>query len=164
MLMDKTLIYALIVLFIGLTVFVLITWSNTRAARQHIKEIFQQQKLIKTNPDVHRLSQAVHLLHPSARLGFDYLIKQENGELPTLAAWNTAGTMPTQAELDEALREVTAIDSRGYAAMRRSEYPGIEDQLDAAYKARRGDPTEQEELDARIEQIKNKYPKSDEEL
>lgn len=72
--------------------------------------------------------------------------------------------MPTQAELDEALKKVTAIDSTGYAAMRRSEYPSIEDQLDAAYKARRGDFTEQEELDNRIQQIKDKYPKSDDAL
>jgi hypothetical protein len=48
--------------------------------------------------------------------------------------------------------------------MRRSEYPSIEEQLDAAYKARRGDITEQQELDNRIEQIKNKYPKSDDAL
>ncbi|MGB5260992.1 MAG: hypothetical protein WBO34_10790 [Gammaproteobacteria bacterium] len=162
--MDKNLFYALIALFIGLSAFLLIIWSNTRAARQHTKEIFQQQKLIRTNPDVHRLSQAVHLLHPSARLGFDYSIQQNDGELPTLSAWNTAGPMPTRAELDDALRKVTAIDSTGYAAMRRSEYPSIEDQLDAAYKARRGDPTEQQELDNRIEQIKNKYPKSDADL
>jgi len=59
---------------------------------------------------------------------------------------------------------VTAIDSTGYAAMRRSEYPSIQDQLDAAYKARRGNTAEQEELDNRIEKIKNKYPKSDDAL
>ena len=43
--------------------------------------------------------------------------------------------------------------------MRRSEYPSIEDQLDAAFKARRGDDTEQQELDNRIAEIKSKYPK-----
>jgi len=164
MVLDKTLISALIVLFLGLSAFVLFAWSNTRSARKHTDNIFQQQHLLRTHPDAHRLSQAVHLLHPSVRLGFDYIIKHDNGNLPYISEWNTAGSMPTQAELDDALKKVTAIDSTGYAAMRRSEYPSIEEQLDAAYKARRGDMTEQQELDNRIEQIKNKYPKSDDAL
>ena len=163
--MTENLIVALIFLSIGLSVFVFITWSNTRAARKHTENIFQQQKLIRTDPDAHRLSLAVHLLRPSVRLGFDYSIEHSNKDgLPTISEWNTAGTMPTQAELDEALRQETAFDSIGYRAMRRSEYPSVEDQLDAAYKARRGDPTEQQELDRRIEEIKNKYPKSDDAL
>ena len=164
MVLDNTLISALIVLLLGLSAFVLFTWSNTRSARKHTKKIFQQQHLLRTHPDIHRLSQAVHLLRPSARLGFDYLIKHDDGKLPYISEWNTGGSMPTQAELEKALKEVTAIDCTGYAAMRRSEYPSIEEQLDAAYKARRGDMSEQEQLDSRIEQIKNKYPKSDDAL
>lgn len=164
MVLDKTLVIAMFVLFIGVSVFVFITWSNTRAARKHTENIFQQQRLVKTHPDAHRLSEAVHLLRPSVRLGFDYTIRQDDGELPYLSEWNTGGSMPTNAQLEDALRKVTAIDSTGYAAMRRSEYPSIEDQLDAAYKARRGNPAEQQELDDRIEQIKNKYPKSDDAL
>jgi hypothetical protein len=164
MVLDKTLVIAMLVLFIGVSVFVFITWSNTRAARKHMDNILQQQQLVRTHPDAHRLSEAVHLLRPSVRLGFDYVIKQEDGELPYISEWNTGGSMPANEELDDALKRVTAIDSTGYAAMRRSEYPSIEDQLDAAYKARRGDPTEQQELDDRIEQIKNKYPKSDDAL
>jgi len=148
----------------GLSAVVFFSWSNTRDARRHTKRIFQQQHLIRVYPDAHRLSQAVHLLHPSVRLGFDYIIEQDDGKLPYISEWNAGGSMPTQAELDDALRKVTAIDSTGYAAMRRSEYPSIEEQLDAAYKARRGDITEQAELDNRIEQVKDKYPKSDDDL
>ncbi|MDX2458219.1 MAG: hypothetical protein QNL87_12000 [Gammaproteobacteria bacterium] len=164
MVLDNTLISALIVLLLGLCAFVFFTWSNTRSASKHTENIFQQQHLLRTHPDAHRLSQAVHLLRPSVRLGFDYLIKHDNGNLPYISEWNTGGSMPTPAELAEALKKVTAIDSTGYAAMRRSEYPSIEEQLDAAYKARRGDISEQEELDDRIEQVKNKYPKSDDAL
>jgi hypothetical protein len=164
MLLDPTLIVALIILFLGLSAFVLITWSNTRNARKHTESIFQQQRLARTHPDVHRLSQAVHLLHPSIRMGFDYTITHDSGKLPYISEWNTFGSAPTQTELDDALRKVTTIDSTGYAAMRRSEYPSIEDQLDAAYKARRGNTAEQEELDNRIERIKDKYPKSDSSL
>ena len=162
--LDNTMIGALIVLMVGLSAIVFFNWSNTRNARRHTEKIFQQQHLVRTHPDVHRLSQAVHLLHPSVRLGFDYVIEHDDGKLPYISEWNTGGEMPTKAELDEALKKVTAIDSTGYAAMRRSEYPSVEDQLDAAYKARRGDFTEQEELDNRIEQVKDKYPKSDDAL
>ncbi|MEN8205507.1 MAG: hypothetical protein ABFS24_05790 [Pseudomonadota bacterium] len=164
MVLDRTLIGALVVLILGLLVFVFFTWSNTRGARKHTDNIFQQQHLVRTSPDVHRLSQAVHLLRPSVRLGFDYVIKCDEGKLPYISEWDTGGSMPSQAEIDDALKKVTAIDSTGYAAMRRSEYPSIEDQLDAAYKARRGNPAEQEELDNRIDQIKGKYPKSDDAL
>jgi hypothetical protein len=164
MVLDNTMIGAMIVLLVGLSAIVFFNWSNTRNARRYTEKIFQQQHLVRTHPDVHRLSQAVHLLRPSVRLGFDYVIKHDDGKLPYISEWNTGGSMPTQAELDEALKKVTAIDSTGYAAMRRSEYPSIEEQLDAAYKARRGDFTEQEELDNRIQQIKDKYPKSDDAL
>jgi hypothetical protein len=164
MVLDNTMIGAMVVLLVGLSAIVFFNWSNTRNARRHTERIFQQQHLVRTHPDVHRLSQAVHLLRPSVRLGFDYSIVHDDGKLPYISEWNTGGSMPTQAQLDEALKKVTAIDSTGYAAMRRSEYPSIEDQLDAAYKARRGDFTEQEELDNRIQQIKDKYPKSDDAL
>jgi len=164
MVLDNTLISVLILILIGILVLVYFNWSNTRDARRHTQKIFQQQRLVREVPDAHRLSQAVHLLRPSVRLGFDYFIETEDGKLPHISEWNTAGTMPTQAEFDEALRRVGSIDSKGYAAMRRQEYPSIEEQLDAAYKARRGDFTEQEELDNRIQQIKDKYPKSDDAL
>ena len=162
--LDNTMIGALLVLLVGLSAIVFFNWSNTRNARKHTKKIFQQQHLVRTHPDVHRLSQAVHLMRPSVRLGFDYVIEHDDGKLPYISEWNTGGTMPTQAEFDDALRRVGAIDSRGYAAMRRQEYPSIEEQLDAAFKARHGDSSEQEELDSRIAQIKSKYPKSDDEL
>ena len=164
MVLDRTLIGALVVLLFGLIVFVFITWSNTRGARKHTENIFQQQHLVRTSPDVHRLSQAVHLVRPSVHLGFDYVIKQDGGKLPRISEWNTGGSMPTQTELDDALKKVAAIDCTGYAAMRRAEYPGIEEQLDAAFKARHGNPAEQEQLDNRIQQIKEKYPKSDDAL
>jgi len=41
------------------------------------------------------------------------------------------------------------------------EYPDVGDQLDAAYKARRGDNAEQAAMDALITDIKMKYPKPD---
>jgi len=160
MAIDNTVIGALIVLLAGIFAFALIIWSNTRSAREHTRKIYQQQKLVRDFPDAHRLYQAMHLLRPAARLGFDYCISQDRpGELPYISEWNTGGEQPTQAAIDDALARVTRIDSTGYAAMRRPEYPSVEDQLDAAYKARQGDDTEQLLLDSRITEIKNKYPK-----
>ncbi len=165
MVVDSTMVSVLFLILVGVLVLGYFNWSNTKDARRHTQRIFQQQRLVREDPDAHRLSQAVHLLRPSVRLGFDYFIETDgHGKLPYISEWNTGGTMPTQEEFDEALRRVTAIDSTGYAAMRRREYPSVEEQLDAAFKARHGDPGEQEELDSRIEQIKNKYPKSDDDL
>ena len=160
MAIDNTIIGALLVVLLGIFVFTFITWSNTRSARKHTRKIYQQQQLVRIDQDAHRLFQAMHLLRPAARLGFDYTISQDRpGELPYILEWNTGGERPTQTEIHDALNRVTRIDSTGYAAMRRSEYPSIEDQLDAAFKARRGDDTEQQELDNRIAEIKSKYPK-----
>jgi hypothetical protein len=160
MAIDNTIIGALLVVLLGVFVFSFITWSNTRNARKHTRKIYQQQQMVRIDQDAHRLFQAMHLLRPEARLGFDYTISQDRpGELPYILEWNTGGERPTQAEIDDALDRVTRIDSTGYAAMRRSEYPSIEDQLDAAFKARRGDDSEQQELDNRIAEIKSKYPK-----
>lgn len=165
MVIDNAFIGILIIVITGMCAWIYIIWSNTREASKHTRQIYQQQELVKTDPEAHRLSQAMHLLRPTARLGFDYTIKCSGpGEAPCVPDWETGGEKPKQSELDDALARVTEIDSRGYAAMRRAEYPSVEDQLDAAYKARRGNNAEQLELDQRIEEIKNKYPKSDAEL
>ena len=67
----------------------------------------------------------------------------------------------------EEIHETSLIknpDADGEGEDDRSTYYGIEEQLDAAFKARRGNHAEQEELDNRIEQVKDKYPKSDDAL
>jgi hypothetical protein len=51
---------------------------------------------------------------------------------------------------------------KDHATERLKEYPSIGDQLDAAYKARHGDDSDQIRLDEQISMIKQKYPKSDE--
>ena len=54
--------------------------------------------------------------------------------------------------------------SGDYAAMRKKEYPGVREQLEAAYEARQGDDTHQKALDTRIAEVREKYPKTDENL
>jgi hypothetical protein len=46
-----------------------------------------------------------------------------------------------------------------YADVRKFFYPSIEDQLDAAYWASQGDTTKQDEVNAKISQVKTDYPK-----
>lgn len=165
MAIDNTLISAIIVLLIGLVAWVVIIWSNSRSAHERTHQILQQHHLVATNQAARRLSQAVHLLHPAAHLGTDYTIKCDSAvDEPYVSQWNAGGPMPTKSDLDDACARVPEINSRGYAAMRRAEYPSVEDQLDAAFKARHGDTTEQEELDYRIEQVKSKFPKSEDDL
>ena len=54
------------------------------------------------------------------------------------------------------------IALKDYAAQRLKEYPSIGDQLDAAYKARHGDDSDQIRIDEQISMVKQNYPKSDE--
>ena len=48
----------------------------------------------------------------------------------------------------------------GYSELRANAYPSIGDQLDALYWARKGDTTELDAIDAKIQQIKLDYPKN----
>jgi hypothetical protein len=165
MAIDNTLISAILVILIGLVAWIVIIWTNSRAAHERTHLILQQHHLVATNQAAHRLSQAVHLLHPNVRLGIDYSICCDKSvDEPYISQWNAGGSMPTKSDLDDAFTRVPEVDSRGYADMRRAEYPSVEDQLDAAFKARHGDVTEQEELDKIIEQIKSKYPKTEDDL
>jgi hypothetical protein len=58
--------------------------------------------------------------------------------------------------------EAAAAPARALYALqekRRLEYPSIGDQLDALYKARHGDPSELQAIDAKIAGVKTKHPK-----
>ena len=113
------------------------------------------------------LCRAVHYLHPRLHAGIDYIVnKQGPGQKAYIQEWfHTAIPQPTEVELEKALQKLSGTDPiKDHAAQRLKEYPSVGDQLDAAYKARRGDHTEQNQLDALITSIKEKYPKSDETL
>ena len=103
---NANLLAVLGVLLLGLAIFVSIVWSNTRAARKHTESIFQQQRLVHDSPDAHRLSQAVHLLVPGVRLGFDYVIRQDNGNLPYIAEWNSPAPQPTPLPRNSRMNQI----------------------------------------------------------
>jgi hypothetical protein len=91
----------------------------------------------------------------------DFVIKRDGpGQAPYIAEWNAPEPKPTQEELEAVLPTIPAAD-QDYAELRRLEYPDVGDQLDAAYKVRHGDNSEQIEIDTRIAEVKARYPKSD---
>ena len=55
--------------------------------------------------------------------------------------------------------EPTPDPKMDYREMRKSLYPKLHDQMDAAYWARQGNTTLQEEIDAAILEVKNTIPK-----
>ena len=57
--------------------------------------------------------------------------------------------------------DLTTPNEYDYKAIRAAKYPAFGDQLDAAYKARLGDTSEQTTVDAAIAAVKTKYPKDD---
>ena len=66
-------------------------------------------------------------------------------------------TKPTKAEFDTKLAELEAkYNAKDYARKRVMEYPSIGDQLDALFHA----GLFPEEMASKIQEIKNKYPKS----
>ena len=83
--------------------------------------------------------------------GVDFII-EENGpnNRPYLAEWLANTPRPTAEQLAAALEELNRSSTApgGFAAKRKAEYPGIEEQLEAAYLARQGDDSMQRELDA----------------
>ena len=91
--------------------------------------------------------------------GVDFLIRSDDSSHTAyIAEWYGSAPKPSQQQLDEALSKVAG---KNYDELRKAEYPSVGDQLDAAFKARHGDPAEQQRLDALISDIKMKYPRAD---
>ena len=57
--------------------------------------------------------------------------------------------------------DLSTANEYDYKQIRQFKYPAEGDQLDAAYKARLGDTSEQTTIDAAIAAVKTKYPKDD---
>lgn len=133
--------------------------QNTRATRQQLHQIAQQHTLIHADKHARQLCIAVHQLHPTMHAGVDFLIKRDGPDnTPHIAEWYGSDPKPTPAQLDAAFASVAG---KNYIELRKLEYPSVGDQLDAAYKARQGDNSEQIHIDTQIVNVKMKHPKSD---
>ena len=103
---------------------------------------------------------AIHRIYPHAVYGVDYRLADEGGG-PYIKEWLMGGApRPKDRDLAEALNaHRVEMAKHTYREARRAAYPGVTDQLDALYKARRGDTRELEVLDETIARIKARYPK-----
>ena len=94
----------------------------------------------------------------------DEIIDQTQGEDGELAIW-IQGNMSSGKYPEGYLVEYIDLDQNydfllaKCHALRIGEYPAIGDQMDAAFKARQGDNSQQVAIDAAIEAVKAKYPK-----
>jgi len=142
-------------------VWILFLWHNTRRMHEQLKQVAQQQSLIRHDDSVRELCRAVHLLQPNAHAGVDYVIRHDNtGDEPYVDEWHASEQQPTREELLHALEKIHDNAGKNHASMRIAEYPSVGDQLDAAYKARQGNDAEQIAIDGLISKVKDKYPKS----
>ena len=157
--------FVILILVLIVGVWGIILWSNTRTMHKHIHQVAQQQSVIRHDDAARSLCRAIHRLQPTVHAGVDYVIKEGGpDQQPYIAHWfNSSIPQPKPEELEEALKAVEGgIALKEYATQRLSEYPSIGDQLDAAYKARHGDDSDQIRIDEQINMVKQKYPKSDE--
>ena len=158
-------VFIVILLFVGIWVFIL--WSNARTMHKQILQVAQQQSVIRHDDEVRLLCRAIHSLQPTVHAGIDYIVSAGGPDQnPHIVEWRHSSIpKPTPEELEQALKMISGIDpAKDHAAQRLSEYPSVEDQLDAAYKARHGDDADQSRLDGHISMVKKKYPKSDDSL
>lgn len=161
--MSNGVINIIIVVLACTCIMIFVLWKNSRRMDEDIRQSVQQRHLVRHDERALMLCRAVRILNPNVRAGEDYIIKQDAPDQePYIAEWMSDTPRPTKEELDSAVREVTdAHHEEKFAAMRRADYPSIEEQLDAAYQARQGDDTKQREVDERIRRVKEHYPKGD---
>lgn len=161
--MDNGVMNIAILLLILVCFWILFLWKNSRKLHSDIKQVAHQHHLIRHDDRVRTLCQAIHLINPDVSAGVDYIIRHEDpGSDPVIAAWNSDAPRPTDEQIRRALDEIASrYHEEEYAVMRRAEYPGIEEQLEAAYEARQGNPAMQEAVDEKIRRVREKYPKSE---
>ena len=144
-------------------VWVIILWNNSRKMKDDITVVSQQHGLIRHDDRVLRLCRAIHILNPNLSPGIDFVIRHDSpAQEPYIAEWKTDAPRPSNEEIKASLQEISDVHhEEKYAALRRAEYPSVEDQLEAAYEARQGNNARQIELDEQIRRVKEKYPKNE---
>jgi len=162
--MEKGVTNIVIVVLIVACVFIYILWKNSRRTKEAILLVAQQQGLVGHDERARMLCRAIHMLKPNLTAGIDYVIGHDSPEQePYIAEWLVDSPRPTDKEINSALLEISdAHHEEKYATMRRMEYPSVGEQLDAAYQARQGNNTKQNEIDEKIRHVREKYPRTDE--
>lgn len=161
--MSNGVINIVIAILISVCIMIYVLWKNSRRMDESIKLIVQQRNLVRHEDRALALCRAIRILNPNVSAGVDYVIRQDTPEQePYIAKWMADTSRPTEEELKAALVEIADANHEDkYAAMRRADYPSIEEQLDAAYQARQGNTDKQVEVDEKIRHVKELYPKGD---
>jgi hypothetical protein len=157
MVVDKLLILTLAFAVIMVGGWLYFVSQNARNTRRQLQQIAEQHTLINADKQARKLCRAIHQLHPMMHAGVDFMLRTDNANHTAyIAEWYGMEPKPTQDQLDEAMSKVAG---KSYVDLRKAEYPSVGDQLDAAYKARHGDPSDQQRQDTLIGDIKMKYPR-----
>ena len=157
MLSNEVVVFAFFLILALVVGWIYFSSQSARTTREQIHRVAEQHTIISTDEHARELCLAVHQLYPLMHAGVDFMIKRDHPDKPPyLADWYASAPKPTPEQLDAALSKIANKD---LAALRRAEYPSVGDQLDAAYKARHGDTSAQERLDAKIREVKEKYQK-----
>jgi len=154
----------IIIVVLGIVcVWIFILWNNSRKMKDDIKIVAQQHSLARHDERARQLCRAIHILNPNVTAGIDYVIRHDSPEQePYIAEWTADVSRPTDEEINAALLEISDVHhEEKYASLRRAEYPSAGEQLDAAYQARQGNNAMQLEVDEKIRQVREKYPKTD---
>jgi len=158
MVIDKIMLLTLVFFVIMIGGWLFFVSQNTKATQQKLRQLSHQHTLVNTDERARQLCIAVHQLHPLMHAGVDFLIQRDSPDsAPYIGEWYGQDPKPTPEQLQAAFSRVAGKD---FMELRKAEYPSVGDQLDAAYKARRGDGSEQLHLDNLITDVKMKYPKS----
>ena len=162
--MGNGAINVIIIVLACVCIMIVVLWRNSQRMNQEIQLAAQQRHLVRDDERAQMLCRAVRILNPNVKVGVDYIIKHDSPDQdPFIAEWTADTPKPTAEQLEAAIQEVMdAHHEEKFAAMRRADYPSVEEQLDAAYQARQGDNTKQLEVDERIRRVKEHYPKGDE--
>lgn len=162
--MFSGVINIVIVVLISVCIMVYVLWKNSRKMDEAIKLTAQQRNLVKQDERALSLCRAIRILNPNVTAGVDYIIRQDSpDQAPYIAEWLADTSRPAEEEINSALLEISdASHEDKYAAMRRADYPSVEEQLDAAYQARQGNDAKQLEVDEKIRRVKEHYPKGEE--
>ncbi len=162
--MFSGVINIVIVVLISVCIMVYVLWKNSRKMDEAIKLTAQQRNLVKQDERALSLCRAIRILNPNVTAGVDYIIRQDSpDQAPYIAEWLADTSRPAEEEINAALLEISdASHEDKYAAMRRADYPSVEEQLDAAYQARQGNDAKQLEVDEKIRRVKEHYPKGEE--
>jgi len=167
MIFDSSTVNVFLVILLMVAVWLFILWSNSRSMHKMIHRVARQQSFIRQDEAVRSLCRAIHYLQPTVHAGIDYIVSPGGPDQePYISEWlHTSIPQPKPEEIEHGLKMISGVDPvKDHAVQRLKEYPSVGDQLDAAYKSRRGDEAEQVRLDEQITMVKKKYPKSDEVL